>query len=64
MRPRRAAYKVFLYLREVRRARLSEIARATGMDVKNVYSALRTLMKSGHVERVGRGVYAIKREVW
>ena len=64
MRPRTSAYKVFRYLREVKKARLDEIAKATGMNKKNVYSALRTLMKSGHVERIEKGVYVIKKEVW
>lgn len=63
-RPRTTAYAVFLYLREVKVARIRDIARATGLSTKRVYSALITLMSSGHVEKIGEGLYAIKTIVW
>jgi len=40
------------YLREVERARFSEIVRATGLEPKRAYSTLRASMKRGRVERV------------
>jgi len=38
---RTSAYKVFCYLREVGRARFSEIARTIGSGPKRTYSALK-----------------------
>ena len=63
-RPRSVAYKVFRFLREVKVASIHDISYNLGIKSKNVYSALQTLIKSGHVERVDDKLYRIKKYVW
>jgi len=62
-RPRAVAYRVFRLLLDVRVASASDIAKALSMDATRVRSALRTLMRSGHVEKVGE-LYVLKKDVW
>ena len=63
-RPRTVAYKVFKFLKEVKVASVQDISYNLGINSKNVYSALSTLVKSGHVEKLDGGLYRIKKYVW
>lgn len=63
-RPRTVAYKVYKFLREAKVASIHDISVNLGINPKNVYSAIQTLVRSGHVERVSDGVYRVKKLVW
>jgi len=62
-RPRTVAYRVFQLLKDARVASASDIAKVLGIEPRRVRSALNTLIRSGHVEKIGN-LYVLNKDIW